>query len=138
MTYSKLCGDPGKLCGCTSCLAEWSIICDQKHINPKRLNSPYLLRTMLGFFTQPTRGTRNFFAKCDITELNAPVFKEWLFQLCLQQASVTQSNVHAELFTMFKEHNQKRKNVDTCLHVARSRRAMTNVWSWVRTMTRTK
>ena len=58
MTSSKLCGDTGKLCGCSSYLAEW-------------------------FFTQPTRSTRNFFPKSDITDLNAPVFKEWLFQLCL-------------------------------------------------------
>ena len=38
----------------------------QKHITPERLNSPYLLRTMLGFFsrrTRPIRSTENYFAQ---------------------------------------------------------------------------
>ena len=40
---------------------------DQKQfITPKRLNSPYLFRTMLGFFSRrsrPIRSTENYFAQ---------------------------------------------------------------------------
>ena len=39
---------------------------NQKHITPKRLNYPYLFRTMLGFFSQlsrPIRSTENYFAQ---------------------------------------------------------------------------
>ena len=38
----------------------------QKHITPKRLTSPYVLRTVLGFFSRrsrPIRSTENYFAQ---------------------------------------------------------------------------
>ena len=38
----------------------------QKHTTPKRLNSPYLFRTILGFFSRrsrPIRSTENYFAQ---------------------------------------------------------------------------
>ena len=52
----------------------------QKHvIRLKRLNSPYLLRTMLGLFSNPIR-SRKFFAQIQNRELMASLSKKQLIQ----------------------------------------------------------
>ena len=52
----------------------------QKHvIRLKRLNSPYLLRTMLGLFSNPIR-SRKFFAQIQNRELIASLSKQQLMQ----------------------------------------------------------
>ena len=50
----------------------------QKHITPKRLNSPYLFRNMLGFFSRrsrPIRSTQNCFAQIWNQSIEALSFK---------------------------------------------------------------
>ena len=50
----------------------------QKHITPKRLTSPYVLRTMLGFIGRPSRpikSTENYFAQIWIERFKAKNFE---------------------------------------------------------------
>ena len=85
-----------------------------KHITPKCLNSPYLLRTMPEVFIQPIR-TLEFFAQTWNQRIRC-ISVSVLQLLCLANLSMTSITqiVHPEPFTMF---NYWQRNVSICLLV---------------------